>query len=408
MNNRNVFKNIGETIKMKKKIYTIIFLILSVSLICFGCGGNDVDDASKQYEITEPKTQEEAVESIRANMWYWFGCAGSETGQNDLNKALDKYEDFDVTDEMFDAYIESLTKISFDSAFNMDWSKKTPALNILRERYNFSEQQNYVLDDIEECYTELDYLIAQYNELDIPSYCHREDFNFDINESGKTLNAYALREVEGLFSDADEIDGYRIALFTDYSSSFWGVEPERNHFYYLYYPQEGNVYEGVWTFDDLYYVGTREYDNGSFSYNAPILFKPNNEDYYVVREYSKQKTNIENYIYFLESTIASAWYDVEYKRNPPEIIVSEDGYEWIPWEEETLGFTDTTVKSSLTEKIYARSGPGLDYDTVGSLHPGETLYVLDYHGGWCQFRTDRSIYGFIQTEYTELELYEYE
>ncbi|MBQ3508547.1 MAG: SH3 domain-containing protein [Peptococcaceae bacterium] len=410
---------------MKRKGHVIGLLFLCIVVMCAGCGGNEEDNSSKQYEITKPASQEEAILSVEEKLGYWFDNACTEEDLEKLDEIFAMYEGYDVTDEVYEVYIDYLNKQDFgENILEADYNFQLSLYEKMEKSFAFPNDEDANFPIIKDYLKELVYFSNEYEELDIPAYCEEErfkDLGYIWHSSGAWIDAYALKELNESSYEDEVIDGYKLVLFTDYSypslsggvtadNSYYAYSyqsedptPSHNQFYYVYLPKEENIYSGIWQIDNLYTLGTKEHDAGKFTYNAPVYFSPSSTDKFKLLEYEDVYSHFLHYATWLDSTIDFEVENIEYLKNPYETIKSADGYEWIAWESEILSSDLAKLDMWEEETIYARSGPGTEYDTVGALNSGDNIYVIDTHDGWCQIKTDRSVYGFVQEEYLVFE-----
>ncbi len=93
----------------------------------------------------------------------------------------------------------------------------------------------------------------------------------------------------------------------------------------------------------------------------------------------------------------------EYEYNYDNYAYDEP-YQWIEWGE-SIAF-DTCYVNIDSGALNMRSGPGTEYDIVGTLQQGEEIHVIDSYNGWCKaISADNGIRGFVAEQYIEYKTY---
>lgn len=96
----------------------------------------------------------------------------------------------------------------------------------------------------------------------------------------------------------------------------------------------------------------------------------------------------------------------------PKIVVQEESSSIVSAKEEITFFEENTEEVSLADivarakiiddNINVRTGPGTDYDRLGSAYYGNTFeYVSQSHDGWTKIKYDNKV-AYVFTEYVEL------
>ena len=81
----------------------------------------------------------------------------------------------------------------------------------------------------------------------------------------------------------------------------------------------------------------------------------------------------------------------------------DEPYEWLEWVEPIM--IDVYYVNIDSGSLNMRSGPGTEYDIVDTLQPGEEVYVLDSHDGWCKATAESGVRGFVAEQYIEYKTY---